>query len=253
MRPTARSILALSRARWARGFGSASWSLPSRLAEAMTAAKRLFDGGGSWLEQAALAEMMQGSSYSTHVTRVRAHYLENRDVLIAALKRNFGEGGISGEGGGLHLLWRLPPGVPDAAVVEAHGGAAANRRLQPSERRGGLHRPILARSAGADAWVWRRHAEADRPRRRPSLRDHRRCDRRPRDRRNRVSRAAAGSADSHPTSPRSRAGASGLPIPSSSGSTERQSPSGQALRVQEAEQRGLWRRSSASTGIRSRV
>jgi DNA-binding transcriptional MocR family regulator len=40
--------------------------------------------------------------------RVQAHYLENRDVLIGALKRNFGEGGISGEGGGLHLLWRLP-------------------------------------------------------------------------------------------------------------------------------------------------
>ena len=92
----------------------------------MTAAKRLFDGGGSWLEQAALAEMTQGSSYSAHVARVRAHYLENRDVLIAALKRNFGEGGISGEGGGLHLLWRLPPGVPDAGVVEA---MAARRQI----------------------------------------------------------------------------------------------------------------------------
>jgi GntR family transcriptional regulator / MocR family aminotransferase len=100
--------------------------VPARLAEAMTAAKRLFEGGGSWLEQAALAEMMQGSSYASHVTRVRAHYLENRDVLIAALKRNFGEGGISGEGGGLHLLWRLPPGVPDAGVVEA---IAARRRI----------------------------------------------------------------------------------------------------------------------------
>jgi DNA-binding transcriptional MocR family regulator len=60
------------------------------------------------------------------LARVRAHYLENRDVLIAALKRNFGEGGISGEGGALHLLWRLPPGVPDAGVVEA---MAARRRI----------------------------------------------------------------------------------------------------------------------------
>jgi GntR family transcriptional regulator/MocR family aminotransferase len=100
--------------------------VPSRLAEAVTAAKRLFEGGGSWLEQAALAEMMQGSSYTTHVTRVQSHYLENREVLIAALKRNFGEGGISGEGGGLHLLWRLPPGAPDAGVVEA---MAARRRI----------------------------------------------------------------------------------------------------------------------------
>jgi hypothetical protein len=40
-----------------------------------------------------LAEMMQGSRCSVHVTRVRAHCLENRDVLMAALNRNFGEGG----------------------------------------------------------------------------------------------------------------------------------------------------------------
>ena len=93
--------------------------LPPRLVEAGLAAKRLFDGGGSWLEQAALAEMMQGPSYSTHVTRVRAQYRENRDVLIAALRRNFGEVNVSGEDGGLHLLWRLPPGVPDADVVRA--------------------------------------------------------------------------------------------------------------------------------------
>ena len=100
--------------------------LPPRLIDAGAAAKRLFDGGGSWLEQAALAEMMQGPSYSTHVTRVRARYRENRDVLIAALKRNFGEVNVSGEDGGLHLLWRLPPGVPDANVVEA---LAAKRRI----------------------------------------------------------------------------------------------------------------------------
>ena len=100
--------------------------LPPRLVEAGAAAKRLFDGGGSWLEQAALAEMMQGPSYSTHVTRLRAHYRENRDVLIAALRRNFGEVNVSGEDGGLHLLWRLPPGVPDADVVEA---LAAKRRI----------------------------------------------------------------------------------------------------------------------------
>ena len=100
--------------------------LPPRLIDAGAAAKRLFDDGGSWLEQAALAEMMQGPSYSTHVTRVRAHYRENRDVLLAALKRNFGEVNVSGEDGGVHLLWRLPPGVPDADVVEA---LAAKRRI----------------------------------------------------------------------------------------------------------------------------
>ena len=76
-------------------------------------------------------------------TRVRAHYRENRDVLIAALKRNFGEVGVSGEGGGLHLLWHLPPGVPDADVVEASGGEAPHRRLQSRKRRRGVAPPSL--------------------------------------------------------------------------------------------------------------
>ena len=95
--------------------------VPPRLTEAVTAAKDLLDTGHAWLEQATLAAMMQGPSYATHVARVRAHYKENRDCLLAALRRNFGEISVSGEGSGLHLLWHLPPGVPDAQAVEALG------------------------------------------------------------------------------------------------------------------------------------
>ena len=99
---------------------------PPRLVETMIAAKEMLDGGAAWLEQSALAAMMQGPSYAAHVARARAHYKENRDCLLAALRRNFGEIGISGEVGGLHLLWRLPPGVSDAASVEA---LARRRRI----------------------------------------------------------------------------------------------------------------------------
>jgi GntR family transcriptional regulator/MocR family aminotransferase len=93
--------------------------VPQRLVEAVAAAKDLLDTGNAWLEQAALAEMMQGPSYATHVARVRAHYKENRDCLLTALRRNFGDVSVSGEGSGLHLLWHLPPGIPDAASIEA--------------------------------------------------------------------------------------------------------------------------------------
>jgi GntR family transcriptional regulator/MocR family aminotransferase len=93
--------------------------VPPRLAPATAAAKALLNSGNSWLEQAALAEMMQTNSYAAHLARIRAHYRENRDCLIAALRRSFGEVSVSGEAGGLHLLWYLPPGVPDAPVVEA--------------------------------------------------------------------------------------------------------------------------------------
>ena len=39
--------------------------------------------------------------------------------LLAALRHNFGEISVTGEAAGLHLVWYLPPGVPDAAVVES--------------------------------------------------------------------------------------------------------------------------------------
>jgi GntR family transcriptional regulator/MocR family aminotransferase len=77
---------------------------PPRLVDTMFAAKEMLDGGAAWLEQSALAAMMHGPSYAAHVACVRAHYKENRDYLLSALRRNFGEISISGEGSGLHLL-----------------------------------------------------------------------------------------------------------------------------------------------------
>ena len=92
--------------------------VPPQLADAVSTAKALLNGGNPWLDQAALAEMMKTGSYVAHVHRLRAHYKLGRDTLLAALGRNFGEAGVSGETGGLHLLWYLPPGVPDATIVE---------------------------------------------------------------------------------------------------------------------------------------
>ncbi len=100
------------------GLGLGFMVVPPRLADVVISAKDLQDHGNAWLEQATLADMMAGNSYAIHVSRVRAHYRENRDRLLAALRRNFGEVSITGESGGLHLLWHLPAGVPDAAVVE---------------------------------------------------------------------------------------------------------------------------------------
>src|ERR1700686_1662317 len=64
--------------------------------------------------------MIGGGSYASHIMRMRAEYRERRD----ALRRNFGDVEISGEPSGLHVFWQLPPGVPDAATVEALGRRA---------------------------------------------------------------------------------------------------------------------------------
>lgn len=93
--------------------------VPEQIAEAVRVEKSLISNGNPWLEQATLADFMHNGSYSAHLLRVRAHYKENRDCLIAALQRNFGDVLVDGEAGGLHVLWHLPPGIPDAVTVEA--------------------------------------------------------------------------------------------------------------------------------------
>jgi len=92
--------------------------VPQQIAEAVCIEKSLLNSGNPWLEQATLADFMHSGSYATHLLRVRSHYKENRDCLVAALRRNFGDVVIDGDSGGLHILWHLPPGIPDAVTVE---------------------------------------------------------------------------------------------------------------------------------------
>jgi GntR family transcriptional regulator / MocR family aminotransferase len=100
--------------------------VPEHLAGVVAAAKGLLNNGNPWLEQAALAEMMRAGSYAAHLLRSRARYKESRDYLLAALRRNFGDVSVTGESGGLHLVWYLPPGVPNAVIVE---GVARRARI----------------------------------------------------------------------------------------------------------------------------
>jgi GntR family transcriptional regulator / MocR family aminotransferase len=92
--------------------------VPEPIAQATRRAKALFNNGNSWLEQAALAEMIRSGSYAAHLSRIRIRYKDSRDALLLALRRQFGGGEISGAAAGLHILWQPPAGVPDAAVLE---------------------------------------------------------------------------------------------------------------------------------------
>lgn len=92
---------------------------PNDAASMQISEKCLLNNGNPWLEQATLAELMHNGSYAAHLLRVRSHYKDNRDCLITALRRNFGDVRIDGDSGGLHVLWHLPPGIPDAVTVEA--------------------------------------------------------------------------------------------------------------------------------------
>jgi GntR family transcriptional regulator/MocR family aminotransferase len=93
--------------------------VPPGLVEHVRAAKAMQSHGNSWLEQAALGDFIQSGGYAAHLARLRAIYRESRDMLLAALTRHFGEVDVSGGASGLHLLWNLPPGVPEAHTLEA--------------------------------------------------------------------------------------------------------------------------------------
>jgi GntR family transcriptional regulator/MocR family aminotransferase len=122
--------------------------VPPALIDAMRAAKALSNSGGPWLDQAVLAEFLRSGSYALHVTRSRTHYKESRDALLAALRRNFGSVDVTGEAAGLHVLWRLPAGVPDAPKLEALArqqrvGVYSLASAGACELRGAVHRRSL--------------------------------------------------------------------------------------------------------------
>jgi GntR family transcriptional regulator/MocR family aminotransferase len=98
--------------------------VPRQLAENARRMKTLMNNGQSWLEQAAMADYMSSGEFGRHLRRIRQLYRERRDALIGALTKHFGPCEVYGEQAGMHLVWKLPDGFPDAAEVEAKGLAA---------------------------------------------------------------------------------------------------------------------------------
>jgi GntR family transcriptional regulator/MocR family aminotransferase len=120
--------------------------VPPNLIEAVRTSKALLNGGNSWLDQATLAEFLRSGCYRAHLTRTRAQYMASRDSLLSALRRYFGTVEISGETAGLHVFWRLPAGMPEAARLEE---LARRQRVgvYPLESAGAheLHQSMLTR------------------------------------------------------------------------------------------------------------
>ena len=75
--------------------------------------------GQAWLEQAALADFSGEGHFDRHLRRLRQIYKARRDCLVAALQSNFDAPVIEGAESGLHLVWRLPPGFPNAREVQS--------------------------------------------------------------------------------------------------------------------------------------
>ncbi|MDP4006588.1 PLP-dependent aminotransferase family protein [Methylobacterium sp. NEAU K] len=80
--------------------------------------KARMSNGQAWLEQPALATFIEEGHFDRHLRRLRQVYKARRDCLVAALRRTFDGPVILGGESGLHLVWRLPPGLPPAKRIQ---------------------------------------------------------------------------------------------------------------------------------------
>ncbi len=75
--------------------------------------------GGHRLEQLTMAAFIENGQFSRHLGRMRRLYRERQAALREALAQHLGiDHEVLGGHSGLHLTVRLPPDVPDRAVVE---------------------------------------------------------------------------------------------------------------------------------------
>ncbi|GAA4985354.1 aminotransferase class I/II-fold pyridoxal phosphate-dependent enzyme [Actinopolymorpha pittospori] len=102
---------------------------PGRWTHALRAAPERAPAGPPVLDQLALAAFVEVGGYDRHLRAARQRYRHRRDALVSALEANLPGCTLSGAAAGLHLVLRLVPAVPAAAVVaraETHGVRVAD-------------------------------------------------------------------------------------------------------------------------------
>ena len=93
--------------------------LPRRLVDDVAAAKILADRGSPALDQLAFADFLARGELDRHLRRMRPVYRRRRDALLRALAHHLPDFEPTGIAAGQHLVTWLPPGLGEAAVVEA--------------------------------------------------------------------------------------------------------------------------------------
>ncbi|NJN31990.1 MAG: PLP-dependent aminotransferase family protein [Synechococcales cyanobacterium RM1_1_8] len=93
--------------------------VPTNLVQTFAQARWLSDRHCSLLDQAVLARFITEGHLERHLRRMRLCYDRRRQILMDALKANFGDRvTILGDSAGLHLVARLHSGLCDQAVVD---------------------------------------------------------------------------------------------------------------------------------------
>ncbi len=114
--------------------------LPGELVPLAIAGRAGADGGGSRIEEWALADLIARGDFDRHLRSARQRYREKRRRLLEEIATVLPAAQVRGIAAGLHLVLELPPGVEEpevvaraaAAGVHVNGLASFSRRfLQP--------------------------------------------------------------------------------------------------------------------------
>jgi GntR family transcriptional regulator/MocR family aminotransferase len=94
--------------------------LPPSLVRPFVTARYLIDRQPSTLCQAVVADFMAEGHFAAHIRRMRAAYQDQRDTLVAALRRQLGDHlSVDPPDQGMHLVAYLRRGLSDAAIEDA--------------------------------------------------------------------------------------------------------------------------------------
>ncbi|HMA37163.1 MAG TPA: PLP-dependent aminotransferase family protein [Chloroflexia bacterium] len=96
---------------------------PAALVPGLIAARRFVDGHLPLLEQMALADFMAEGHFVRHLRKMRLLYLERRNALVDALRRELGDIlDVAVPEAGMHLVAWLPAGMRAQAVAQRAAG-----------------------------------------------------------------------------------------------------------------------------------
>ncbi len=100
------------------GVQQAYLAVPRALGARARATSHLIDDHGGRLETIVLANLLESGAYARHLHQLRKTYLGRRDTLITAMRQHFGtDTRITGQAGGLHLVWHVPQRLGHAVIV----------------------------------------------------------------------------------------------------------------------------------------
>jgi GntR family transcriptional regulator/MocR family aminotransferase len=92
---------------------------PTRLERPLARARDGIGALAPTLDQLALVSLIESGAYDRHLRRMRRLYQQRRGAMLAALTATLPGGPATSMDAGLHVLWRLPAAVDEAAVLAA--------------------------------------------------------------------------------------------------------------------------------------